>query len=515
MRASTFTPARSIRRTGSGATATVTTRSSVATARLRVGVRPGKRVIMVLRFNGLCILHAGIDASRSCIKSDPRVVEPGRRSDLARMGTSDQAECWRIEHAERAAVLIDAGAFFGAVRAALLQAQRTVFIIGWDLDSRTRLVGEDCAAHDGWPVTLREFLVRLVRRAARPDRAICSPGISPCSTRWSASRFPRSSSAGTRPRASASGSTMRCRSAPRITRRSSWSTTRWRSPAGSISPSGAGTPAGTTSTIRIAAIRRAQPYRPFHDVQMMVDGAAARALGRDRARALGARDRRRSRRPRARGRFRADGAPWPRRDAGLHRCGRSRSRARCREYEGQQEVREVEALFPDMIARAERTIYIENQFLTCSPIAKALAQRMQREARARSRDGRAAHARHLAREPHHAQRPHPLPAHPAGERASASRVRLLCPEVRHGRAHHPHHGAFQGDDRRRLRCCASARPTSTTARWAPTPNAISRSRRSNAPSSGATSRRSARASLADHCGVSEQEAAAAIATGGR
>ena len=69
---------------------------------------------------------------------------------------------WRIERAERASVLIDAGAFFGAVREALLQAQRNVFIIGWDLDSRTRLVGEDCEAHDGWPVTLREFLTRLV-----------------------------------------------------------------------------------------------------------------------------------------------------------------------------------------------------------------------------------------------------------------------------------------------------------------------------------------------------------------
>ncbi len=77
---------------------------------------------------------------------------------------------WRVEHADRAAMLIDAGAFFGAVRAALLQAKRSVFIIGWDLDSRTRLVGEDCEAHDGWPVTLREFLVRLVEE--RPELTV-------------------------------------------------------------------------------------------------------------------------------------------------------------------------------------------------------------------------------------------------------------------------------------------------------------------------------------------------------
>ena len=46
------------------------------------------------------------------------------------------------------------------------------------------------------------------------------------------------------------------------------------------------------------------------------------------------------------------------------------------EHGGRAEVREVEALFADMIGSAERTIYIENQFLTCVPIAKALAKRL-------------------------------------------------------------------------------------------------------------------------------------------
>ena len=44
-------------------------------------------------------------------------------------------------------------------------------------------------------------------------------------------------------------------------------------------------------------------------------------------------------------------------------------------FEDQQEVREVEALFLDGIAAAERTLYIENQFLSCIPAAKALAGR--------------------------------------------------------------------------------------------------------------------------------------------
>jgi hypothetical protein len=48
---------------------------------------------------------------------------------------------WRIERADRMAVLIDAAAYFRAVREALLKAQRRVFIVGWDLHSQTRLVG--------------------------------------------------------------------------------------------------------------------------------------------------------------------------------------------------------------------------------------------------------------------------------------------------------------------------------------------------------------------------------------
>jgi phospholipase D1/2 len=45
-------------------------------------------------------------------------------------------------------------------------------------------------------------------------------------------------------------------------------------------------------------------------------------------------------------------------------------------YDGQEEVREVERLFLDSIDAAERSIFIENQFLTCTKVAARLAQRM-------------------------------------------------------------------------------------------------------------------------------------------
>ena len=58
------------------------------------------------------------------------------------------ANVWRVELAGRFSVLIDGAAFFAAVRQAALKAQRSIFIMGWDLDSRTRLVGESGKPED-------------------------------------------------------------------------------------------------------------------------------------------------------------------------------------------------------------------------------------------------------------------------------------------------------------------------------------------------------------------------------
>src|SRR4051812_28310143 len=70
---------------------------------------------------------------------------------------------WRKEHARRAAVLIDAARYFGAARAAMLKAKSHIFILGWDIHSRTALVGESGAADDGYPEAFGDFLSALVR----------------------------------------------------------------------------------------------------------------------------------------------------------------------------------------------------------------------------------------------------------------------------------------------------------------------------------------------------------------
>ncbi len=75
---------------------------------------------------------------------------------------------WRIAHADRAAVLVDAAAYFGALRSALAKARHSIVIVGWDIDSRTPLVGPD-GADDGAPETLLAFLEYLVARRTDLD----------------------------------------------------------------------------------------------------------------------------------------------------------------------------------------------------------------------------------------------------------------------------------------------------------------------------------------------------------
>ena len=84
---------------------------------------------------------------------------------------------WRLTKADSALLLIDAAAYFAALRSALLEAERTIYIAGWDIDTRTPLWNADMteqASRDGaspmrdnLPIELGAFLVELVNR--KPD----------------------------------------------------------------------------------------------------------------------------------------------------------------------------------------------------------------------------------------------------------------------------------------------------------------------------------------------------------
>ena len=280
------------------------------------------------------------------------------------------ANTWRIERAARAALLIDAAPFFRAVREALIKAQRTVYIVGWDIDSRCRLVGENCTPDDGMPVGFAEFLSALVRE--RPDLTVhlllwdysvvyaMERELSPTlAFHWGTPRQVRLCLDDELPLGSSHhqkiivvDDTLAFSGGLDLTIR------RWDTPDHKLD-----------NPNRVDHSGHAYP--PFHDVQVMVDGEAARALA-ELVRERWARASCDAPEP-----LEPTGDPWPDsvepdfRDVAV---GISRTLPI---YDGQDEVREVEALFCDMVCAAQKSIYIENQFVTCTDVAQHLARTLQ------------------------------------------------------------------------------------------------------------------------------------------
>lgn len=69
--------------------------------------------------------------------------------------------CWRIERATRLQFLIDGSEYFAALRRALSSARHSIFILGWDIDSRTALTPDSA---DDLPLPFGAFLNEVVRR---------------------------------------------------------------------------------------------------------------------------------------------------------------------------------------------------------------------------------------------------------------------------------------------------------------------------------------------------------------
>jgi phospholipase D1/2 len=326
------------------------------------------------------------------------------------------------ERAHRAAVLIDGAAFFSAIRGACLKARRRILIAGWDIDSRTRLIGEEEHPADGYPAGLVEFLTALVE--AKPELRI-DLLLWDYSVLYAHEREPM----------------------PRLS-------LQWRTPDRISLCLDDAVPFGSSQHQKLivvddsvamsggldVTIRRwdtsdhefdnplrvdpaGKPYPPFHDVQMMVDGAAARALAQLAH----------TRWCRARGEeppIEPIGDPWPDHvvphftevDVGI-----SRTQPAC---DSEPAVREVEALFLDSIASANRSIYIENQFLTDMRLAKQLARRL-RERPSLEVVLVAPHAHHSWFE-QHSMRNGRIRFWRTLQRAGGNRVTLLYPSVEKG-----------------------------------------------------------------------------------
>lgn len=74
--------------------------------------------------------------------------------------------CWRIEAADRATVIVDAERYFKAARAAMLKARKQILLVGWDFDARIDLTPDEDPG-DGAPREVGDFILWLVEH--RPE----------------------------------------------------------------------------------------------------------------------------------------------------------------------------------------------------------------------------------------------------------------------------------------------------------------------------------------------------------
>ena len=255
------------------------------------------------------------------------------------------------------------------MRDALLLAERQVHIVGWDIHSETSLVGPSGRVDDGLPVALGPFLAGLL--AAKPELRINIliwdfAALYAAEREWnSADKFTAGCDGRIRFCLDASlplGSSQHQKivvidNAVAFSGGLDLTIRRW----------------DTSEHLAEHPLRRdpdGEPYPPFHDVQCMVEGEAAAALGEIAAArwtAAGCA---------VEGCETVEGDRWPASvPVGARQIQAGIARTELRTA-SQMEVDEVARLFEASINAASRFIYIENQFTSATEIAEILARRM-------------------------------------------------------------------------------------------------------------------------------------------
>ncbi|MDP3800723.1 phospholipase D-like domain-containing protein [Brevundimonas sp.] len=275
--------------------------------------------------------------------------------------------CWRVDTADRFAVLLENAAYFDALRSALAKARRSIVILGWQFDPRTRLDPE--SPHRDHQAQIGHQLRMLVR--ARPDLDVrLLIWKSPLLIAASQGFYPHRAQNWFRKRmvefrldqTAALGACHHQKvviidDAVAFCGGGDIATDRW-----------------DTEEHLDGDPRRCQPSglipSPRHEVMCVMDGPAARALG-DLARERWFRSTGERTIP-----DETAGDPWP---DDLEPDMRKTPVAIARTEPaagGRAEVRENEALHLDAIRRARKLIYYENQYFTSPVIAAALAERL-------------------------------------------------------------------------------------------------------------------------------------------
>jgi phosphatidylserine/phosphatidylglycerophosphate/cardiolipin synthase-like enzyme len=276
-------------------------------------------------------------------------------------------ECWRIEQADRMAVIVDAEEYFRKARRAMLNARRQILLIGWDFDARIVL------DHDEAPgETVGDFIYSLVQRQPELEIFLLRWDTGAIKSlfrgrtfftvlKWMAHKRIHTKLDGHHPIAASHHQKIViiddqlafCGGIDMTSER--WDTREHRD-----DDPGRKRPGG-------------QPYKPWHDAISAVEGPVTHALGelfRERWHAAG-------------GKPMGPAVPgascWP---EGLEPDFTNQPVAIARtmpEMDDQAPVHENEALFLAQIARAERYVYIESQYFASRRVAEAIARRLDEE----------------------------------------------------------------------------------------------------------------------------------------
>lgn len=279
--------------------------------------------------------------------------------------------CWKTVTAHRLALIQDAGPTFAAIATAIEAARRTVFVVGWDLDSRTLLRPEQSDPEDA---RLLPLLCRCLDRNPELEIFILTWDFSIIYA-WEREPLPRSQFGRAHPRlhfaldpaapgASHHQKVVVVDDELAFLGGVDLTLHRWDTP--EHRPLDA-------HRVDLAGV----PYEPFHDVHAALSGPAAAVLG-ELVRARWAAGRHRPAPP-ALAPAQPEPDAWP---PGLPVDATCLPVGLARTFVARKApaIKEIEILTLDAIAAARRWIYAENQYLTSPVVTRALAARLREPA---------------------------------------------------------------------------------------------------------------------------------------
>ncbi|GAO78882.1 phospholipase D/transphosphatidylase [Sphingopyxis sp. C-1] len=290
---------------------------------------------------------------------------------MAAMGTVlkpivvEGRNCWRIERADKARMIVDAADYFALLERLMADARQRILLIGWDFDPRIALKPDK----DGKGEPLGDYLLRLAHE--KPDRDIdilrwnfgglkqfAMPRILSMVARWKLTR----------------SISFRLDSAHPVGCSHHQKVAVFDDHLAVCGGIDVGSRRWDTREHKDGDPHRTAPdgkaYMPWHDSTMILAGPVGNALADlgnerwQRATKKPLRD------------LKGEGENWPddlEPDFEGVDVAISRTRA---EYDDVGEIREIEQLYLDMIAAADRFIYFENQYFTSGKIAAAIAERL-------------------------------------------------------------------------------------------------------------------------------------------